>query len=68
MWSFEFTPDRQGVYTDSNNNEIGLLFNDLHAVPVLKNLSESINIGIAIFDLKDSKTKNTIVKALQGTI
>lgn len=67
VWTFRFAPDRSGVYRDNTGNDLGLLFNDLHAVPVIKNLTETINIGVAIFDLKDSKTKNTIIKALPGT-
>ena len=68
VWTFRFIPDRSGVYRDNEGNNIGLLLNDVHAVPVIKNLTESINIGVAIFDLKDSNTKNTIIKALQGTV
>lgn len=67
VWTFNFVPDRQAVYED-RGNKIALLFDDIHAVPIIKNLTETINIGVAIFDLKDSKTKNTIIKALQGTI
>jgi hypothetical protein len=68
VWTFNFTPDRQGVYTDGEQNSVGLLVNDLHAVPVIKNLTETINIGTAIFDLKDGKTSNTLIKALPGNI
>lgn len=68
VWTFRFIPDRSGVYKDDAGNDTGLLQNDLHAVPVIKNLTESINIGVAIFDLKDGNTKNTIVKALPGAI
>ena len=67
VWTFQFLPDRTGVYKDDKGNDIGLLLSDLHAVPIIKNLTESINIDVAIFDLKDSKTKNTIIKALPGT-
>ena len=67
VWTFRFLPDRTGVYKDDKGNDIGLLLSDLHAVPIIKNLTESINIDVAIFDLKDSKTKNTIIKALPGT-
>jgi len=68
VWRFQFTPDRSGVYRDSDGNDIGLLLNDLHSVPVIKNLTETINIDVAIFNLKDGKTKNTIIKALPGTV
>lgn len=67
VWTFNFSPDRQAVYEDTKGNSTGLLFEDIHAVPIIKSLTETINIGVAIFDLKDSKTKNTIIKALQGS-
>lgn len=67
VWTFRFAPDRSGVYSDGIS-EIGCLIDDLHEVPVIQNLSESINISKPIFDLKDSENKNTIVKALKGTI
>jgi hypothetical protein len=66
VWTFKFSPDRQGVYTDSEGNLVGFLVSDMHSVPIIKNLTETINIGTAIFDLKDSKCKNTIIKALSG--
>lgn len=67
VWTFRFTPERSGVYIDGNN-EIGALIEDIHGVPVIQNLTETINMTKAIFELKDTATKNTIIKALQGTI
>jgi hypothetical protein len=66
VWTFIFNPDRAGVYRDDEGNEIGFLLEDVHGVPVIKNLTETINIDKAIFDLKDSKFKNTIITALPG--
>jgi hypothetical protein len=66
LWKFKFAPDRSGVYKDDKGNEVGFLYDDLHAVPVIKNLTETINMNTAIFDLKDSKFRNTIIKALPG--
>lgn len=60
VWTFRFNTDRDGVYYDGNNN-IGLLLQDLHQVPVIKKLSETINIPIAAFDLLDPSWKNTTV-------
>lgn len=68
VWSFRFNPDRLGVYIDDKGNDLGLLINDLHEVPIIKNLLETINIDKAVFDLKDSRYKNTIIMASQGTI
>jgi len=65
VWSFKFRPDRSGVYT-LDDNIIGLLFNDLHQVPVVKNLTETINIDKAIFDLKDTQFKNTSIRVVES--
>jgi hypothetical protein len=66
VWTFYFTPDREDVYRDDEGNSIGFLLEDLHAIPIIKNLTETINIGTAIFDIKDFKAKNTTIKALQA--
>ena len=67
VWTFRFSPERSGVYIE-NNNEIGALIEDIHGVPVIQKLQETINMDKAIFDLKDPVAKNTIIKAIQGTI
>lgn len=67
VWTFRFTPERSGAYIEGNN-EIGALLDDIHNVPVVQKLKESINMEKAVFDLKDAATKNTIIKAIQGTI
>lgn len=61
VWTFQFTPDRLMVYQDETGN-IGLLINDLHQVPIIRKLTETINIDTAIFDLKDVQRKNTIIE------
>lgn len=65
IWTFKFKTDRSGVYLDSDNNPIGLLIEDIHEVPIIKNLNETINIEVSIFDCKDQKTKNTMVRQIQ---
>jgi hypothetical protein len=67
VWTFRFTPERTSAYA-TTDDEIGCLYDDINQVPVIKNLTETINIEKAIFELKDVAAKNTIVKALQGTI
>lgn len=62
VWTFKFSPDRYGVYKSENNNEIGLLPNDIHQVPIIKKLTETINIDIPIFDCHDPKLKNITFK------
>ena len=67
IWIFRFTTDRKNVY-DDGINELGALVEDLDGVPVIQNLTESINIEKPMFDLKNTATKNTIIKAIKGTI
>ena len=64
VWTFVFTPDRENVYLDESGNQVGYLIDDVHEVPVIQNLKESINITRSVFDCKDSIHKNTIIKAL----
>ena len=66
VWTFRFSPEREGAYSD-NRDPISSLTDDIHNVPVIQKLEESINIDKAVFDLRDPATKNTIVKALIGT-
>lgn len=65
VWTFRFTPDRSGVYRN-DKDELGCLVDDLNEIPIIKNLTETINIDKAIFDLKDTTFKNTTVKSLSG--
>lgn len=64
VWTFYVRPDRDGVYLDQSGNEVGTLLDDLHEVPVIKKLNETVNIDKAVFDTKDNTLKNTIIKAL----
>lgn len=64
VWTFYVQPDRDSVYLDSTGNKVGTLLDDLHEVPVIKKLNETVNIDKAVFDTKDSSFKNTIIKAL----
>jgi len=68
VWTFTFTPDREGVYTDQEGNALAYLVTDINGVPIIKNLTETINIDKAMFECKDITTKNTLIKAHQGTI
>jgi len=66
VWTFKFNPDRSLIYQDLEGNPIGFLINDLHEVPIIKNLTETINIDKPIFNIKDERFKNTTIKALPG--
>ena len=67
VWTFRIVPDRAGVYNTSDGPE-GALIDDIDSVPIIKNLTETINIIKAIFDCKDPIAKNTIIKAHKGII
>jgi hypothetical protein len=67
VWTFRFRPDRKLAYEDENN-PIGLLLHDMHEVPVIKSLTETINIDKAVFFTYESQHKNTIITAHQGNI
>ena len=63
VWTFTFYPDRTGAYMDNNGSSIGLLLNDLHQVPIIEKLTETINTSKAVFDLEDLQYKNIIITA-----
>jgi len=65
VWTFRFSPDRTGVYSE-NGNDVYALLEDVNGVPVIQKLKETINIEQAIFELQNPSTKNTIIKALKG--
>jgi hypothetical protein len=66
VWTFTFRPDRTAAYEDENN-PVGLLINDTHEIPIIKSLTETINIDKAVFFTYESQWKNTIITAHQGT-
>lgn len=61
VWTFTFRPDRSLAYDDGEGNVIGLLLNDIHQVPIIEKLSETINISKAVFDLQDAQYKNSVI-------
>lgn len=63
MWTFTFYPDRSYAYEDEEGNIAGLLYQDLHQVPVIEKLTETINIDRAVFELEDLLYKNMIIKS-----
>lgn len=67
VWTFKFASDQADVYKDENGDPVGNLINDMDSVPVIKNLTETVNIDRAIFNCKNISFKNTIIKAHKGT-
>lgn len=68
VWTFVFRPDRDHAYMDEHGRDPAILVEDLHQVPVIKKLTETVNIDKAIFDLRDLQFKNTIIKATPGNL
>lgn len=68
VWTFRFRPDRMGVYVDESGNKVGCLLEDLDQVPVIKNLTETVNIDRAMFNCKDASSKNVVVRTITGSI
>lgn len=67
VWTWRFYPDRPGVF-NNEAGELGLLYADLDQVPVIKNLTETINIDRPVFELTDKQLTNTNLKIISGTI
>lgn len=67
VWTFRFRPDRQLAFEDGGD-PVGLLINDMHEVPVIKNLTETVNIDKAVFFTYESQHRNTLIMARTGTI
>lgn len=63
VWTFRFRSDRPGAFA-SNNDPIALLKHDLDKIPVIVNLTETINTDDAVFDLSDQMRKNIVVIAI----
>jgi hypothetical protein len=61
VWSFSFRTDRSSPYA-TDLNALDLLIHDLHQVPILEKLEETINMSKAVFDLLDDSYRNTVVE------
>jgi hypothetical protein len=60
IWTFTFGVERSDVYKEGTDPVAGLV-EDIHSVPVIKNLEETINTERAVFDCKSAINCNTIV-------
>jgi hypothetical protein len=63
VWTFHFRPDRSDAFA-VEDNPVGLLEQDFDQVPIILNLTETINTQRAVFDTSDLKLANTVVKAI----
>lgn len=60
MWTFEFDIEYDGAFYDGHSDS-GLLSKDLHFVPIITGLTESITPRLAVFDLTSGDLRNTVV-------
>ncbi len=60
LWVFNFGVEHEGIF-DLPNKPLGGLLNDLHNVPIVTGLLETVNINPAIIDIYSDETKNTII-------
>lgn len=63
VWTFQFRTDRNDAFAERNDSII-LLVKDLDMVPMLLNLTETINTRQAVFSVFDKKYTNAVVKAI----
>lgn len=62
VWTFRFETDRPYVYGENCE----LLIEDMDQIPIIKKLTESVNIDTAVFDTKSDVSKNTIIRHPQA--
>ena len=61
VWIFDFFIEYELGLADSQGNPCGLLEQDLHLVPIITKLTESINIHMPVFNTTSTMTRNTII-------
>lgn len=60
LWTFEFDIEYDGAFNDGHTEQ-GLLIQDLHFVPIISALTESIDLRLAVFDVTNADFRNTVV-------
>jgi hypothetical protein len=61
IWSWEFFIEYDGGFTDAAGDPLGLLVKDLHFVPMIVDLTETVNFKLAMFDSQSSDLRNILV-------
>jgi hypothetical protein len=61
VWTFDFEIEYDGAFADQFDNQTGLLVQDLHFVPVISQLTETVTLKLAVFDTTSSDYCNTVV-------
>ena len=60
VWTFVFDIEYEGAFSDQYS-DMGLLTRDLHFVPIITGLTETIDTKLAVFDTSSSEYRNTVV-------
>lgn len=60
VWTFVFDIEYIGAFSDQYS-DMGLLTTDLHFVPIITGLNETIDPKLAVFDTSSSEYRNTVV-------
>jgi len=60
VWAFNFGVEHKGIY-DLPNRPAGAIADDLHNVPIITGMLETVDIDPAIIDCHLPTTKNTII-------
>jgi hypothetical protein len=63
VWTFQFRPDRPDTFANESE-AVALLERDLDKIPMILNLTETINTQSAVLDTSDESFANTVVKAI----
>jgi hypothetical protein len=63
VWTLVFRTDRDQSYANEKS-PVGLLLSDLHEVPIIEKLTETINMNRPVFDTQSRFWRNTVVKLL----
>jgi hypothetical protein len=63
VWSWEFYIEYDGGFTDTAGNPTGLLVDDLHFVPMIVGLDETVDVKLAMLNSNSSEHRNILVYA-----
>jgi hypothetical protein len=61
VWTWEFYIEYDGGFTNSLGDPTGLLIDDLHFVPMIVDLDETVDFRINMFDSQSTDYRNILV-------
>lgn len=64
VWTWEFFTEYDNGFTDSLGNPVGLLLEHLNFVPMIPQLTETVQFKIPVFDSTSLEFRNILVYAL----